>query len=90
MIQGVFGIKEFQTKLPQIARKISQVGGHYLVTNRSKPSLVAIPFEDYQEIADIMLEMNSHQLKKDISAGRKEYQQGKTRNFRQFLKELND
>lgn len=90
MIQGVFGIKEFQMKLPQIARKISQVGGHFLVTNRSKPALVAIPFEDYQEIADIMLEMNSQQLKKDIYAGRKEYHQGKTKKFQQFLKELND
>ena len=78
MIQDVFGIKDFQTNLPKIARKISQIGGHYLVTNRSKPALVAIPFSDYQAIEDILLELNSPQLQKDITEGRKEYLQGKT------------
>lgn len=87
MIQDVFGIKEFQTKLPQIARTISQFGGHYLVTKRNRPSLVAIPFKDYQEIADIFLELNSPGLKKDIKKGRGEYQQKKAKDFRQFLKE---
>ena len=90
MIQDVYGIKEFQMKLPQIARKISEVGGHYLITNRSKPSLVAIPFADYQEIADILLELNSLILKKDIKNGRSEYRNKKTKSFRQFLKELDD
>lgn len=89
MIQDVFGIKEFQMKLPKIARKISEVGGHYLVTNRSKPSLVAIPFSDYQEIADIFLELNSPVLKKDIKKGRREFRDKNTKSFRQFLKELN-
>ena len=78
MIQDVFGIKDFQTNLPKIARKINQMGGHYLVTNRSKPALVAIPFADYQAIEDILLELNSPQLQKDIKEGRKEYLQGKT------------
>jgi len=78
MIQDVFGIKDFQTNLPKIARKISQIGGHYLVTNRTKPALVAIPFSDYQAIEDILLELNSPQLQKDIREGRKEYLQGKT------------
>ena len=78
MIQDVFGIKDFQTNLPKIARKISQIGGHYLVTNRSKPALVAIPFSDYQAIEDILLELNSPQHQKDIREGRKEYLQGKT------------
>lgn len=86
MIQGVYGIKEFQTKLPQIARKISEVGGHYLVTNRSKPSLVAMPFSDYQDVADIMLEMNSKVLKGDIASGRREYRNKKSGDFRKFLK----
>lgn len=86
MIQDVYGIKEFQTKLPQIARKIKEIGGHYLITNRSKPSMVAIPFEDYQEIEDIFLELNSPKLKRDIQEGREEYRKGKTRNFREFLK----
>lgn len=88
MIQNVFGIKEFQTKLPSIAKKISQVGGHYLVTNRSKPSLVAIPFSDYQEIEDIMLELNSPSLKKDIKKGRTEYQKGLTQDFDHFINDL--
>ncbi len=78
MIQNVFGIKEFQTNLPQIARRISEIGGHYLITNRSKPSMVAIPFEDYQEIEDILLELNSPGLKKEIQKGRSEYKSGKT------------
>ncbi len=86
MIQGVYGIKEFQTKLPQIAREISEVGGHFLVTNRSKPTLVAMPFSDYQEVADIMLEMNSKVLKKDIASGRREYRNKKSEDFRKFLK----
>lgn len=90
MILDTFGIKEFQVKLPEIARKIRQVGGHYLVTNRSKPALVAIPFEDYQEIADIFLELNSPRVKQDIQKGRSEYKKGKTKNFRDFLENLND
>lgn len=90
MIQDVYGIKEFQIKLPQIARKISEVGGHYLITNRSKPSMVAIPFGDYQEIADILLELNSRNLKKDIRKGREEYRTRKTKSFQEFLSKLND
>lgn len=90
MIQDVYGIKEFQTKLPQIARKISQVGGHYLVTNRSKPSLVAMPFSDYQEIADILMELNSPKLKREIAEGRKEYRQHKTHDFEEFLKTIHE
>lgn len=88
MIQDVFGIKEFQTKLPQIAKQISQIGGHYLVTNRSQPSLVAIPFADYQEIEDILLELNSPSLKKDIKKGRSEYSKGQTRDFDKFVDEI--
>lgn len=87
MIQGVYGIKQFQTKLPQIAKKISIEGGHYLVTNRSQPSLVAIPFSDYQDIADILLELQSPTLKRDIRQGREEFRKGKTIEFRQFLKQ---
>lgn len=88
MIQDVYGIKEFQINLPKIARKISQIGGHYLVTNRSKPSMVAIPFADYQEIEDILLELNSPTLKKDIEKGREEFKNKKTTDFRKFLKSL--
>ena len=90
MIQDVYGIKEFQTKLPQIANKIRQIGGHYLVTNRSKPSLVAIPFSDYQEIEDILLELNSPSLQEDVKKGRREYSEGKTRNFDDFVNELKE
>ena len=89
MIQDVYGIKEFQVKLPEIARNIAKAGGHYLVTNRSKPSLVAIPFSDYQEIEDILLELNSPSLKKDIKASRQEYRKKKAKDFRKFLKEEN-
>ena len=85
MIQDVYGIKEFQTNLPQIARMIGQVGGHYLITNRSKPALVAIPFADYQDVEDILLELNSPRLRREIIAGRKEYREGKTKNFRQIF-----
>lgn len=88
MIQGVYGIKEFQTKLPAIAKKVSEVGGHYLVTNRSKPALVAIPFSDYQEIEDILLELSFPSLNKDIQKGRKEYAKGQTRDFDAFVDEL--
>lgn len=89
MLQNVYGIKEFQTKLPKLAREISEVGGHFLVTNRNKPSLVAIPFSDYQEIADILLELNSPKLINDIALSRKEYKENKTRDFRDFLKSEN-
>ena len=89
MIQDIYGIKEFQIKLPEIARQISQTGGHYLVTNRSKPSLVAIPFSDYQEIEDILLELNSPSLKNDIKEARIEYRKNKAKDFRKFLKAEN-
>lgn len=87
MIQQVYGIKKFQTNLPSIAKKIREVGGHYLVTNRNQPSLVAIPFEDYKAIEDILLELNSPTLKQEIRRGRKEYQRGKARPFREIIKE---
>ncbi|OGY18712.1 MAG: hypothetical protein A2900_02315 [Candidatus Chisholmbacteria bacterium RIFCSPLOWO2_01_FULL_50_28] len=87
MIQQVFGIKQFQTQLPAIAKKIREVGGHYLVTNRNQPSLVALPFEDYKAIEDILLELNSPSLKREIRRGRKEYQKGKARPFRDIIKE---
>lgn len=86
MISDVYGIKEFQTKLAQIARKIRETGGHYLVTNRNKPSLVAIPFEDYKEIEDILIELNSPALKRDIKEARKEYEEGKAADFKKFIK----
>lgn len=88
MIQDVYGIKEFQINLPKIARKINQIGGHYLVTNRSKPSMVAIPFSDYLEIEDIFLELNSPSLKKDVKKGREEFKDKKTTDFRKFIKSL--
>ena len=88
MIQNVYGIKEFQTKLPAIARSIAQVGGHYLVTHRSKPSMVAIPFSDYQEIEDILLELNSPKLIKDIRQARREYKDGKSVSLEKVLESL--
>ena len=90
MIQGVYGIKDFQTKLPQIAKSISELGGHYLVTNRSTPEFVAIPFEDYQGIEDILLELNSPRLKRSIASGRVEYKAGKTKDFRTFASSIHE
>ena len=90
MIQAVYGIKDFQVKLPKIARQIASEGGHYLVTNRNKPSLVAIPFGDYQEIEDILLELNAPLLKKELKIGRMEYRKGNTSDFRELITSLND
>ena len=86
MISDVYGIKEFQTKLAKIARKIRETGGHYLITNRNKPTMVAIPFEDYKEIEDILVELNSANLKRDIRKARKEYESGQAADFRKFIK----
>lgn len=88
MLQNVYGIKQFQTSLPGIAQKISEVGGHYIVTKRSKPAFVAIPFADYKEIQDILLELNSPNLQEDIAESRKEYQSGKSTDFEEFVKNL--
>ena len=76
IIKDVYGIKEFQTKIAKIARQIKETGGHYLVTNRNKPAMVAIPFEDYKQIEDILLELNSPNLKRDIRIARREYENG--------------
>ena len=81
------GIKQFQTQLPMVARNIKAMGGHYLVTNRNEPAMVAIPFEDYQAVEDMLLEMNSPSLQKDVASGRKEYLQGKTAKLSDFLAE---
>lgn len=88
MLQNVYGIKQFQTNLPAMARQIDEIGGHYIVTRRNKPAFVAIPFEDYKEIQDILLELNSHQLQSDIATSRREYQDDKTQNFDEFIKDL--
>lgn len=81
------GIKQFQTQLPMVARNIKAMGGHYLVTNRNEPAMVAISFEDYQSVEDILLEMSSPALQKDVSDGRLEYLQGKTTKLSDFLTE---
>ncbi|OGJ20320.1 MAG: hypothetical protein A3A82_03925 [Candidatus Pacebacteria bacterium RIFCSPLOWO2_01_FULL_47_12] len=88
MLQNVFGIKQFQAQLPVLARQISDVGGHYVVTNRSKPAFVAISFDDYKEIQDILMELGSTKLKKEIMLAREEYNQGKSTDFDQFVLEL--
>ena len=88
MLQNVFGIKQFQMQLPALARKISDVGGHYVVTNRSKPAFVAISFEDYKEIQHILMELGSSRLKTEIRQAREEYEQGKATDFDQFVLEL--
>lgn len=85
MIQDVYGIKEFQTNLPMIARHIDEMGGHYLVTNRNKPTLVALSYDDYKLIEDIFMELTSSKLKEEIATGRKEYRSGKTKKFRATL-----
>ena len=85
MIQNVFGIKKFQTQLPKLSRKISQAGGHFLVTNRNRPVFVTIPFEDYKEIEDVLLELNSPALQKEVKSGRKEYKAGKSSDFKKFV-----
>jgi PHD/YefM family antitoxin component YafN of YafNO toxin-antitoxin module len=87
MIHNIYGIKEFQKQLPAIAKKIAEVGGYSVVTNRSKPVFVTIPFEEYKEIEDILLELTNKKLAKDVSQTRKEYQQNKSRNFEDFVKE---
>jgi len=85
MLSNVMGIKQFQTQLPMVARNIKAMGGHYLVTNRNEPVMVAISFEDYQSVEDILLEMNSPALQKDVADGRREYLQGKTTKLSDFL-----
>ena len=88
MIQNVYGIKQFQTKLPAMARQIDEEGGHYIVTRRNKPAFVAIPFSDYQDVQDILLELNSPNLQEDIAQGRKEYQQGKTKTLDEVVSKI--
>lgn len=88
MLQNVYGIKQFQTNLPAMARQIDEVGGHYIITRRNKPAFVAIPFEDYKEVQDILLELNSPDLHKDIARSRKEYQAGKSQDFEEFARDL--
>jgi len=88
MLQNVYGIKQFQNLLPSIAQKIKDVGGHYIITKRSTPVFVAIPFDDYKEIQDILLELNSPKLQKDIAEGRRGYKSGKTKDFEKFIKDL--
>ena len=39
-----------------------------------------MPFSDYQEIADILLELNSPGLIDDIAQSRKEYEENRTTN----------
>ena len=88
MIQNVFGIKEFQTKLPAMARLIEKEGGHYIVTCRNKPVFVVMPFADYQDLEDILMELNSPQLLRDVAQARKDYQAGKTKTLDEVLKSL--
>ena len=87
MLSKVMGIKKFQTNLPSVARDIKERGGHYLITNRNEPAMVAIPFEDYQNIEDVLLEMNSPALHKDIAIGRQEYVSRQTKSLDNFLAE---
>lgn len=84
MIQRVYGVKEFQTNLPKISSMIAKIGGHYLVTKRNKPTMVAIPFEDYKEIEDIILELNSPVLQADIKKGRRDFKFGKTKSLEEL------
>ncbi len=86
MITDVYGIKQFQTHLPSISNSIKELGGHYLVTQRNTPIFVTIPFEEYQQLQEILLEMNSPQLRKSIRKARKEFQTGKTVSLDDFLK----
>ncbi len=88
MLQTIYGIKQFQTNLPAMARQIDEVGGHYIITRRNKPAFVAIPFEDYKEVQDILLELNSPELHKDIAHSRKEHEVGKSQDFEEFIKDL--
>jgi len=88
MLQQVYGIKQFQTHLPAIAREINQMGGHFLITKRNDPAFVALSFEDYQEMVEMVLEKNSPQLQKHIIAGRKAYDKGETTSLADLKKEL--
>ncbi len=90
MISSSFGIKQFQSNLPSLANKMAEVGGHYLVTKRGKPVFMAIPFEDYQEIQDIIDEAQSRKLLVDIEKGRQEYKEGKTRKLEEVMAEIDD
>lgn len=87
MITNIYGIKQFQTHLPQISNSIKDLGGHYLVTQRNTPIFVTIPFEEYQELQEILLEMNSPQLKRSIRKARKEFKEGKSVSLEDFLKD---
>ncbi len=88
MIQGVLGVKKFQANLPSITNKIREIGGHYLVTRRNEPVFVTIPFSDYQQIEDILLELNSPSLQKEVLRAREEYKSGEARELGDFLKDL--
>ncbi len=89
MSQTIYGIKKFQAQLPMIARDLATVGGEYVVTRRGEPAFVAVPYDRYQELEDIILELNSPQLLKEIAQGRQEYRAGKAVPMEKVLADLN-
>lgn len=79
-----YDLDEFQKKLPEIVAGLNREGGHYILTQKKKPSLVAISYREYAEISEIAQELQAHDLKRDVSQARREYRDGKTRDFREF------
>lgn len=80
-----YDLDEFRKKLPEIAADLNRAGGHYIVTQEKKPSLVAISYSEYEEIAEIRQEMQAAGLKHDVKQARREYKAGKTVDFRKFI-----
>lgn len=61
-----------------IARDMATVGGEYVVTRRGEPTFVAVPYERYQELQDLLAELRSPQLQKEIAQARKQHRSGKS------------
>lgn len=88
MTQTIYGIKKFQAQLPLIARDMAVVGGEYVVTRRGEPAFVAMPYQTYQEMQDLLAELRSPQLQKDITQARKEHRLGKSIPIQDVISDL--
>jgi len=67
------GVKELKNHLSVVLKQRKA----RVVTDRNKPKHFLIPYEDMVEIAEIVEELSSAKLLRDIAEGRRSYRKGK-------------
>lgn len=75
---NVVSVDETRKNLSEIFDKAQYGKERFLVRKNRKPAVIIMGAEDYEDLMEIMAELQDEDFNKSLKKSRKEYEQGKT------------